>query len=214
MKLQYIANETDACKELKVILKKKLFISNVLLLKLKQTKSIYVNGITSYVSYLLKKGDKITVDFDNMNSILSKSTVKFSDKFALNFEKFDILYEDEYLLIVNKPAMIASHPSSSHYEHTLSNMVASYLETQRIYTIHIVTRLDKDTSGVCIFAKNEYIQELFVRKKEEINLKKEYIAVVNGIIEEDSGIIEKPIKRKEGSIITRTVSEDRRLCKN
>lgn len=214
MKLQYIANETDACKELKVILKKKLFISNVLLLKLKQTKSIYVNGITSYVSYLLKKGDKITVDFDNMNSILSKSTVKFSDKFALNFEKFDILYEDDYLLIVNKPAMIASHPSSSHYEHTLSNMVASYLETQRIYTIHIVTRLDKDTSGVCIFAKNEYIQELFVRKKEEINLKKEYIAVVNGIIEEDSGIIEKPIKRKEGSIITRTVSEDRRLCKN
>ena len=142
MKLQYIANETDACKELKVILKKKLFISNVLLLKLKQTKSIYVNGITSYVSYLLKKGDKITVDFDNMNSILSKSTVKFSDKFALNFEKFDILYEDDYLLIVNKPAMIASHPSSSHYEHTLSNMVASYLETQRIYTIHIVTRLD------------------------------------------------------------------------
>ena len=142
MKLQYIANETDACKELKVILKKKLFISNVLLLKLKQTKSIYVNGITSYVSYLLKKGDKITVDFDNMNSILSKSTVKFSDKFALNFEKFDILYEDDYLLIVNKPAMISSHPSSSHYEHTLSNMVASYLETQRIYTIHIVTRLD------------------------------------------------------------------------
>ena len=70
-----------------------------------------------------------------------------------------ILYEDEYLLIVNKPSNMPVHPSSDNYENTLSNIVASYLKKQNIYNIHIITRLDKDTTGVCIFAKNSYIQE-------------------------------------------------------
>jgi len=101
-----------------------------------------------------------------------------------------------------------THPSSDNYTNTLSNRVASYLKKQGINNIHIITRLDKNTTGICIFAKNEYIQELFVKKKKKINLEKQYIAVVNGIMENRHGIIEKNIARMNDTIILRhTVSD-------
>lgn len=209
LKIKYKITKVDENKELKIILKKKLYISSILLLKLKQTNSILVNNSPTFVSYSVKENDEIIVDLDNMQKILNKSLVKFSDKYELDSSNIDILYEDEYLLIVNKPQKIAVHPSCSNYEHTLSNMVASHLEKQGIYSIHIITRLDKDTSGICVFAKNEYIQELFVRKKDFINFEKEYIAIADGIIKEDHGIIERPIARKEGSIITREINEEK-----
>ena len=112
------------------------------------------------------------------------------------------------MLIINKPANMPTHPSSDNYENTLSNIVAAYLKKQGIYNIHIVTRLDKNTTGICIFAKNEYIQELFVRLKNKINIKKEYIAVVSGIVKDNSGIIEKNIKRMENTIILRQTTND------
>ena len=90
-----------------------------------------------------------------------------------------------------------THPSAIDIRIALSNIVAAYLKKQGLYNIHIVTRLDKNTTGICIFAKNEYIQELFVRLKNKINIKKEYIAVVNGLVKDDTGIIEKNIKRME-----------------
>ena len=73
---------------------------------------------------------------------------------------------------------MAIHPSCANYEKTLSNAVATYLESKKIYSVHIVTRLDKNTSGICIFAKNEYIQELFIRKKD----KRMYLRVIKGHI--------------------------------
>lgn len=206
MKLNYIITSEDAGKTLKQILKKRLYISNILMLKLKQTKSIFVNGKETFVTYKAHENDNVLVDMENMQKQLSSSEPKFSDKYVTNNKKIEILYEDDYLLIVNKPARIPSHPSASHYENTLASSVAYYLEKQGIYSIHIVTRLDKDTSGICIFAKNEYVQELFVRKKAEINIYKEYVAVVNGIVNKSHGIIEASIARDENSIITRKIS--------
>ena len=74
--------------------------------------------------------------------------------------------------------------------------------------IRIVTRLDKDTSGVVVFAKNEYVQEALTLQMKENNFKKEYIGILEGIPEPKSGVIEAPIARKEGSIIERCVSQD------
>lgn len=208
MKLNYIVKKEDENKELKQILKKKLYISNILLIKLKNTKSIFVNNIPTFVTYKLKENDNILVDFDNMYKIINPTLQKFSDKYKINNNNLEILFEDDYLLIVNKPPYIPVHPSSSHYENTLSNTVAAYLEKQGIYQIHIITRLDKDTSGICIFAKNEYIQELFIRKKELINIKKEYLAIVNNIVIKNSDILKFPISRSSDSIITREVNEN------
>lgn len=215
MKIAYTVKKIDEGKKLKDIIKKKLYVSNILLSKLKLTKSILVNDTPKHVSYPLCENDKITLDFDNMNDVIynDKNNVcykkeKYLDKYQRFEYDLDILYEDEYLLIVNKPANMAVHPSCANYESTLSNAVATYLEKQDIYSIHIVTRLDKNTSGVCIFAKNEYIQELFIRKKYEVKLQKEYIAIVNNIVKSDNDIIELPIARKENSIILRDVNEN------
>ena len=208
MKIQYIAQKRDEGLRLKDVLKKRIYISTELLKKLKYSNSILVNNENKFVNYIVKENDAITVDLENF--IASKSTSKFENKFVLKDEPLDILFEDEYLLIVNKPANMPTHPSSDNYENTLSNIVASYLKKQGIYNIHAVTRLDKNTTGICIFAKNEYIQELFVRIKNKISLKKEYIAIVDGLVEKDHDIIQKNIARMENTIILRqTVDEDK-----
>ena len=210
MNLNYTTQKNEIGKSLKEILKKKLYVSNILLNKLKYTNSILVNNIPELVNYRLNEGDKILIDFDNMNNVIyndKKNMYYIENKYLDKYKRFDIpldiIYEDEYLLIVNKKARMAIHPSCANYEKTLSNAVATYLENQGIYSIHIVTRLDKNTSGICIFAKNEYIQELFIRKNDDIKLKKIYIAIVNGIIDKSHNIIEKPISRKDNSIILR-----------
>lgn len=220
MKITYIPKKEDENKTLKDILKKKLYISNILLNKLKMTNSILVNNTPKHVSFIIKENDIITLDFENMNNVIytDKNNMyykkeKYLDKYEKMEYDLDIIYEDEYLLIANKPYNMASHPSCANYETTLSNAVATYLQKQNIYSIHIITRLDKNTSGICIFAKNEYIQELFVRKKDSINLKKEYIAIVNGIVKKEHEIIEKNIKRKDNSIILREVNDDGNYAK-
>ena len=157
--------------------------------------------MTQHINYIVSENDNICIDLEKY--ISSKTSAKFEDKFELVDGDLDILYEDDYLLIINKPANMPTHPSSDNYTNTLSNIVANYLKKQGIYNIHIITRLDKNTTGICIFAKNEYIQELFVKKKNKINLKKEYTAIVNGIIPNDFGIIEKNIVRMDNTILLR-----------
>lgn len=199
--LKYTAKSEDSGIKLKYILKNKLYISNILLSKLKLNKSILVNDKEQFANYILNENDKIEVTIPNNDN-------KFSDKFKIINKDIDILYEDEYLLIVNKQAGMPIHPSCDNYENTLSNYVAYYLENKGINGIHILTRLDKNTSGICIFAKNEYIQELFTRKKDDINLQKEYLCIVNDIVKKDHDIIELPIARKENTIILREVNKN------
>lgn len=207
MNLEYVVPPEDDGKTLKNILKHKLHISNALLIKLKNSKAILVNGNNIYVNETVKVNDKISV---NMSTAYSSKN--FSDKFDLWDCDIDILYEDTYMLIVNKPAGIPVHPSADNHERTLANAVMNYLvkncNETKLNGIHIVTRLDKNTSGICIFAKNSYIQELFLRKKESIDFTKEYTAIVNGLIEKDHDIITQNISRKEGTIILREVNEN------
>ena len=206
MKITYIATNQDNNKTLKSILKNKLYISSILLFSLVKFKKILLNNEVSYLNTSIKENDKIDVILDNESDINSSST-SFIDKFLPYNYKLDVLYEDEYLLIVNKPQNMPIHPSSSNYETTLSNALTNYLSKQNINSIHIVTRLDKNTTGICIVAKHKYIQELFIRKKEEINLKKEYLALVYGKTKEHE-IINKNIKRCSDSIILREVTND------
>lgn len=128
----------------------------------------------------LNRRDKVNISDELQIELIQSipAEERFINKYISNMEKLDIIYEDDYILAINKPANVPVHPSFNHYTNTLSNMVAPYLANQGIYGIHIVTRLDKDTSGVCIFAKHPYIQELFNVNKEKMELIKEYIAIV------------------------------------
>lgn len=199
MKLEYKYKENEF-HNVKEVLKAKFQISDRLLTKLKHNKRIYLNGKTCYVTASLSPDDKIEVDLDFEEE---------SDNIVPTKINLDIVYEDEALIIVNKPAGIPVHPSQTHYEDSLSNGVKYYFNVIGLSRkIRPVNRLDKDTSGLVIFAKNEYIQEALIRQMKMAKFKKEYIAFLDGIVEENSGTINAGISRKNSSIIEREINEN------
>ena len=119
----------------------------------------------------------------------------------------EILYEDDYLLILNKPKGLSVQPSRQHPHDSLCYRIEKYYQKKKIVaSIHLVTRLDYSTSGICVIAKNSYVHE---RLQEEEALEKSYIALVEGnFIEKTSGIIDKPIARSEEWSIIRKIDEN------
>lgn len=198
MNLKYCIQPNDNYFNIKELLKVKFQISDRLLIKLKKNKKILLNGSPTFVDYNLKPFDtvEIIIDFEEESENIVSLEMNL-----------DIIYEDEYYLVINKPAGLAVHPSILHYNNSLSNGVKYYFEQNDIKKkIRPINRLDKDTSGIVIFAKNEYIQEYLVREMKGNIFYKEYIAVCEGIFEENEGTITFPIARKENSIIERCVS--------
>ena len=150
------------------------------------------NNIVTKYNYIVKTGDIIEIN---------KSK-------RINSE-LDIIYEDDWMIIVNKPAGIAVHPSILHYDDSLSNGIKSYFNTINLHKkIRPVNRLDRNTSGLVLFAKCEYIQECLIKQMQANTFKKEYLAICNGIFDKNHGIIDLPIARKENSIIERCISEN------
>ena len=122
----------------------------------------------------------------------------------------DIRYEDEALLIVNKPPGILVHPTTKEDENTLSSNIALYYKEQGWQlTLHPVSRLDRNTSGLVVFAKLPEIQGQLIKQ----GMQKEYLALVNGTLPAAHGIIDSPIARKPGSIIEREIHPDGKPCK-
>lgn len=198
MNLKYCIQPNDNYFNIKELLKVKFQISDRLLIKLKKNKKILLNDSPTFVDYNLKPFDtvEIIIDFEEESENIVSLEMNL-----------DIIYEDEYYLVINKPAGLAVHPSILHYNNSLSNGVKYYFEQNDIKKkIRPINRLDKDTSGIVIFAKNEYIQEYLVREMKDNIFYKEYIAVCEGIFEENEGTITFPIARKENSIIERCVS--------
>lgn len=199
MNLNYIVKKSD--ESIKQILKNEFNMSDRFILKLKNQKSIFLNDISVSINTKIIENDvlKIVENFEEDSSnILSNPNI------SLN-----ILFEDEFSLIVDKPAGIPVHPSILHYEDSLSNGVKYYFEKIGLKKkIRPVNRLDKDTSGIVIFAKNEYIQECLIKQMKLGTFKKTYIAVLDGILEKASGTINAPIARKDNSIIEREVRDD------
>ncbi len=199
MKLSY--NVVDnTYKNIKEVLKIEFNMSDRLLLKLKNMKRITLNGEATFVHHPIKQTDLVECDlnYEEENSnIVSK-------EMPLN-----IIYEDECYLIINKPAGIPIHPSCEHYEDSISNGIKFYFDKIGLKKkIRPVNRLDKNTSGIAIFAKNEYIQECLVKQMKTKEFIKKYIAIVNGHLEKHEGTITAPIARKEGSIIERCISKN------
>lgn len=199
MKLTYVITNSD--ESIKQILKNKFNMSDRFILKLKSSNSIYINDIPVFINYKIKPNDILTIIEDSKedsSNILSNPNIKLN-----------ILYEDDFLLIVDKPSNLPVHPSILHYEFSLSNGVKSYFEKIGLpKKIRPVNRLDKDTSGIVIFAKNEYIQECLVKQMKSNIFKKKYLAILSGILEKNSGTISAPIGRKNGSIIEREIRKD------
>ena len=184
-------------KNINQILQNELNLSNRLLHKVISNNLVLLNNKNVDTRSSVSVGDYIKVDLNYEEN---------SDNVVPTQIKLDIVYEDDWLLIINKPAGIAVHPSILHFDTTLSNGVKFYFnEIGLKKKIRPVNRLDLNTSGLIIFAKNEYIQESLIQQMDNHIFQKEYFAVVSGILEIKNGTINLLIGRKENSIIERCV---------
>lgn len=198
MNLHYISDGNY--KNINQVLNEEFKFSAKLKNKLISNQLILLNSIFVDTRTTITKGDIIDIilDYpeDNSNVI------------ATNMH-LNIIYEDAHLLIIDKPAGIAVHPSILHYKDSLSNGIKSYYDKIGLAKkVRPVTRIDLNTSGLVVFAKNEFIQESLIRQMSNNYFVKTYLCLAEGTVTPQNGSINAPITRKSDSIIERTVSSD------
>lgn len=191
MILEHIADREG---RLSSFLRGEMRLSVSLMNKLKWGDAIQVNGISQHTNYSVVPGDRITVRLDEPPI-----------EYPAQEGDLAILYEDPWILAVDKPAGMLIHPSRAQNEGTLANYVAGYYRrTGQTSAFHPLTRLDRDTFGVVLLGKNSHIHTLL----QEASVKKIYHALTYGIPEEDSGVIDLPIGRKPLPSLLREISSD------
>lgn len=174
--------------------------SSRLMSKLIKNKKIYLNNSFCDTRKSINYNDEIVVDLSGKENN--------SNIVATNMD-LDIIYEDDWFLVVNKQPGIAVHPSSLHYSDSLSNGVKFYFDKIGLKKkIRVVNRLDYNTSGIVVFAKCEYIHEQFSKQMMQHIFQKEYLCIINGFLDNSYGIIDLPIGRKQGSIIERCIDKN------
>ena len=167
--------------------------------KLINDSKIRVNGELVKASYLVNINDKIEIDEDTSEEI----NVEPEEM------KLDIVYEDNYLLVVNKPSGMVVHPGNGNYHHTLVNGLMYYCNNN-LSKVNgdirpgIVHRIDADTSGLLLVAKNDMVHNDLAKQIQEKSVDRKYIALVQGVIKEDSATIDAPIGR--------SVNDRKKMC--
>ncbi|CAG9610466.1 RluA family pseudouridine synthase [Pseudoneobacillus rhizosphaerae] len=160
---------------------------------------ILVNAEEMNVRYSLKIGDQLSVIFP----LEMPSEGLLGESIPL-----EIIFEDEFVLVVNKPAFMNTIPSREHPTGSLANaLLGYYKEIGLIAATHIVTRLDRNTSGLVLVAKHRHVHHLLSEQQKSGLVKRTYVALVHGRLMEDVGTIKVPIGRKSDSIIEREVSD-------
>ena len=169
------------------------------LVKSQKTGGVFrVNGKPVFTDFPVQPGDVVT-------ALLTEDPPDFLAQDL----PLDILYEDEALLAVDKGPGLWVHPSPSRYTGTLANGVAGYFSrTKQPCGVHVVTRLDRDTFGVVLLAKHAHIHALLCQSQRARQLRKTYQATVRGSMPEPSGIIDLPIRRRDGGSLLREVHPD------
>ncbi|GAW99348.1 ribosomal large subunit pseudouridine synthase D [Secundilactobacillus mixtipabuli] len=164
---------------------------------------ICVDGVPVRVTYKMHAGQQLAVTLPPEIP---------SDHLQVSNTPLDILYEDDHFLVVNKPAEVASVPSHIYADDSMVNRVKGYLiRTHAASQVtHIVTRLDRETSGIVIFAKHHFAHTVLDTQLKQHSLKKTYFCVVSGVMNDEHAVIDAPIGRKPGSFIKRMVRPDGR----
>lgn len=195
----YIVDKENDGIKLGVYLRNRLMMSRNGLVKVKKSGTLKVNGCKAHTDVIIKTGDKVEFEFPDRNS----------GNLLPEFIPLDIVFEDDYFIVINKEAGIPTHPSGCHYMGTLANgLMYHWMEKGKNITIRPVNRLDKNTSGLVIFAKSSHVQQLMSRQDFKSNSVKKYLAVVQGVFEADSGTIDAPIARERLHSMRRVVRND------
>ncbi len=178
-------------------LREHLYTHQIITLLKHTENSILVNNIWVHVNHCLSTGDilHITVPEIPVNEKIEPCDIPL-----------DIIFEDEDIVIINKPAGMPIHPSLKHYTGTLANALTYYyLNEKSPFIFRCINRLDRDTTGITIVAKNIYSAAVLSAQMRNRQIKRTYIAIVEDILNPSEGCISAPIARVNDSIITRCV---------
>ncbi len=197
-KLQYQIKDKDNKKTIDLFLREKGY-SRAVIIKLKETKTgIRKNGVWARVRESLGTGDVLDICLEEL---------VYSDNIVPKESALDILYEDEDILVLNKPYDTPIHPTMNNYDNTLANGVMYYYKEQnKPFVFRCLNRLDRDTTGVTILAKNLISSAVLSKQMKEGDISRVYLAFVEGITKEQ-GTIDAPIGRAGESIIERQIDE-------
>ena len=194
--IYHISNQ-DIPHTIQSFLQAKGYSSQIIKELKKMPESILINGRWEYMRHTLEADETLTVHIRE---------VGISEKIPAVPMELDIVYEDEDIMVINKPADMPIHPSLNNYYNSLANGLAWYFEKQgKPFIFRCVNRLDRDTSGLTIIAKHMLSAGILSAMVAERKIHREYLAIVSGRIHPEAGTIDAPICRTGDSIIERHV---------
>ena len=200
--IEYTVTEADGRLTAGEIMRERLMLSSREVSRCKQfDDGVMCKGMPIRIISVLEPGEVLTVrlyeDIENSSLIIPSD------------EPIDIVYEDEDLILLNKKGDMVVHPSYAHYKDSLSNALAGYYKkTGQEHVMRVIGRLDRETSGLIIFAKNRHSASILSRKNENMSRRKEYLALCSGIFETKEGTVDAPIERIPGQRMIREVRDD------
>lgn len=198
--LNYRIQEND--KTVKTILTENFNFSKRLSKKLELNDKIFLNGKPVKLNKSVFASDELSIEFDEKE-----------DEYDAVDIPIDIIYEDNNLLVVNKQPYIVVHPTRSHQNNTIANGIAYYFKKNNINRkVRFVNRLDMNTSGIVIIAKNPYVHNQLGKQLKSNDVEKYYYALVEGMVEKHEGIINEPITRLNPEDIIRVVHPSGKEC--
>lgn len=195
--IDYIIDEDSAGLRVEQFLRRKRYSGQNLSEIKRMPKSILVNGVHYYMRQELSKGDHLQVRICETQN---------SEKIPPTKLPLDIIYEDEDLLVLNKPAGMPIHPSLNNYTNSMANALAYYFQSQgKPFIFRCCNRLDRDTSGLTIVSKHLVSGSILSDMTKYREVHREYLAIARGSVTPSEGTIQAPLGRKDGTIIERTV---------
>lgn len=195
--IDYIIDEDSAGLRVEQFLRRKRYSGQNLSEIKRMSKSILVNGVHYYMRQELSTGDHLQVRICETQN---------SEKIPPTKLPLDIIYEDEDLLVLNKPAGMPIHPSLNNYTNSIANALAYYFQSQgKPFIFRCCNRLDRDTSGLTIVSKHLVSGSILSDMTKYREVHREYLAIARGSVTPSEGTIQAPLGRKEGTIIERTV---------
>ena len=195
--IDYIIDEDSAGLRVEQFLRRKRYSGQNLSEIKRMPKSILVNGVHYYMRQELSTGDHLQVRICETQN---------SEKIPPTKLPLDIIYEDEDLLVLNKPAGMPIHPSLNNYTNSIANALAYYFQSKgKPFIFRCCNRLDRDTSGLTIVSKHLVSGSILSDMTKYREVHREYLAIARGSVTPSEGTIQAPLGRKEGTIIERTV---------
>jgi 23S rRNA pseudouridine1911/1915/1917 synthase len=197
-KFNYTVTTLDIDCSLKDIIRRNFSFSSRMMARIKRNDCILLNGKPARLFVVPNLGDTVEINFPEEQSHLIPQDIPI-----------DIVFEDDDLLVLNKPPGYVVHPTSGHPTSTIANGIAKYFQdTNQTHKIRFINRLYMDTSGILVVAKNAHCQEAIVKQMQVGKVNKKYIAVVHGILSNDTGTLDLPIGRPDPERVQRGVVKD------